>query len=115
MRLISRTGATAVDDNGKHYTAADDLGSFDFPEDVGARLHSFHAGGKPLWETQIEQQHRLIGEEAERRKDPATLLTAVEALVAAAKSTRPAEPVAPAARTAPKANPARVTAPAPAK
>jgi hypothetical protein len=104
MRLISRTGATAVDDNGEHYTAVDDAGGFDFPEDVGARLHSFHAGGKPLWETQVEQQNRLIGEEVERRKDPATLLTAVEALVAAAKSTRP-EP-----KAAPKTAPAKTAA-----
>jgi hypothetical protein len=104
MRLYSRTGATAVDDGGEHYTAADDAGGFDFPEDVGARLHSFHAAGKPLWETQVEQQARLTGEELERRKDPATLLTAVEALVAAAKSTRP-EP-----KTAPKAVPAKAAA-----
>jgi hypothetical protein len=101
MRLYSRTGATAVDDGGKHYTPADDAGGFDFPEDVGARLHSFHADGKPLWEDSIERQNRLMSEEAARRADPATLLAAVEKLVAAAKSTAP-EP-----KTAAKAAPAK--------
>jgi hypothetical protein len=102
MRLYSRTGATAVDDGGEHYTAVDDAGGFDFPEDVAHRLHGFHVGGKPLWEDQIEQQARLMDEERERRQDPATLLEAVETLVAAAKSTRP-EP-----KVTPKAAPAKV-------
>ena len=86
MRLYSRTGATAVDDGGEHYAAVDDAGGFDFPEDVGARLHAFHAGGKPLWEDSIERQARLMGEERERRADPATLLAAVEKLVAQAET-----------------------------
>jgi hypothetical protein len=91
MRLYPRAGATAaVDDAGEHFTAGDD-GGFDFPEPVGERLHSTFAAGKPLWETQTEQQNRMMGEELERRKDPATLLAAVEQLVAAAKATRPAE------------------------
>ena len=51
MRLYSRTGATAVDDGGEHYTPADDAGGFDFPPGLGDRLHSFHADGQPLWET----------------------------------------------------------------
>jgi hypothetical protein len=94
MRLYSRTGATAVNDGGKHYTPADDAGGFDFPEDVAARLHSFHAGGKPLWEDSIERQARLVGEERERRADPATLLAAVEKLVAQAEATPSGKPAA---------------------
>ena len=112
MRLYSRVGATAVDDGGKHYTAGDD-GGFDFPEDVAARQHSFHAGGKPMWEDGIERQARLVAEESARRQDPATLLAAVESLVAAAHATSP-EPAEPTPVKA-KTNPARVTAPASAK
>ena len=91
MRLFSRDGATAVDDAGVHYTPAAD-GGFDFPEDLGERMHAAHLAGKPLWEDSIERQQRLIAEEAARRADPATLLAAVEQLVAAAGATRPAEP-----------------------
>ena len=100
MRLFSRAGATAVDDGGKHYTAGDD-GGFDFPEDVAVSLHSFHAGGKPMWEDSIERQARLVAEESARRQDPATLLAAVEQLVKAAGATAPPEPVKVTAKTAP--------------
>jgi hypothetical protein len=107
MRLYSRIGATAVDDGDEHYAAADD-GGFDFPEDVGARLHSFHAAGKALWEDSIERQARMMREEAARRADPATLLAAVEQLVAAAAASSKPEPapVKPAPKTVPAKAPA---------
>jgi hypothetical protein len=90
MRLYSRTGATAVDhpEHG-HFEAADD-GGFDFPDELSDALHRYHVHGRPAWETAIERQNRLIDEELERRKDPATLLSAVEQLVAAASAVKPA-------------------------
>ena len=85
MRLYSLADATAVDDGDKHYTAGRD-GGFDFPDDLAGRLHGFAVGGRKLWETDIERQHRVVAEEIERRKDPATLLDAVQKLVTAAES-----------------------------
>jgi hypothetical protein len=85
MRLYSRTGATAVDTPEGHFDAGED-GAFDLPETVARQMHSFHVNGEPLWETDIERQHRLIAEEMERRKDPATLLDAVQQLVQAAQA-----------------------------
>lgn len=86
MRLYSRDGATAVSHGGDTYTPGDD-GGFDFPEHVARELHAFHAGKVPLWETDIERQERELAEEMGRRKDPATLLDAVNQLVAAAQAT----------------------------
>lgn len=95
MRLYSRTGATALDDPEYGHFDAGPSGGFDLPDDLSDRLHGFHVAGQPMWETDVERQHRLINEELERRKDPATLLAAVEQLVNAAKSSAspsPAEP-----------------------
>jgi len=86
VRLYSRTGATSVVHEGVAYHPAED-GGFDFPEHVGHELHGFHAGKSPLWETGPERQNRQIAEELERRKDPVTLLDAVNQLVAAAQAT----------------------------
>lgn len=94
MRLYSRIGATAVADGGEHYEAGED-GGFDFPDEVGARLHSFAAAGVPMWEDGIEQQQRILTEELERRKDPATLLDAVEQIRKAAQAVIPAPVVMP--------------------
>lgn len=118
MRLYSLMGTVALDDPEHGTFNADETGAFDFPEEVADRLHAFHFRGKPMWETEIERQQRLIGEELERRKDPATLLSAVEQLVKAASAAGsteftlappPVEPV-PAAVTEPT-----TPAPAPAK
>lgn len=91
MRLYSRTDAAVVEHGGTRYEPSED-GSFELPEELGLQLHAFHIGGKPMWETDIERQQRLISEELERRKDPATLLEAVEQLVKAAQATKEAEP-----------------------
>ena len=91
MRLFSREDATGVDDAGQSYTPAPD-GGFDFPEELADRLHGTCAAGRPLWETSVERQQRLVDEELKRRADPATLLAAVETLVKAAQATAPAEP-----------------------
>ena len=90
MRLYTRTGAAALDDPEYGHFDADDDGFFELPDDLAERLHGFCVGGQPLWETDIERQNRLIGEELERRKDPATLLDAVQQILNAAKATKPA-------------------------
>lgn len=84
MRLYSLTGASALDDPEYGRFEAEDDGGFELPDDLAERLHKFHLAGRPAWEDQIEQQARLMEEELERRKDPATLLQAVEQLVQAA-------------------------------
>ncbi|MFI5880799.1 hypothetical protein [Streptomyces sp. NPDC051554] len=91
MRLYTLTGATALDDPQYGSYTADEQGAFDFPNELSDRLHRFHFGGKPVWEDDIERQERLLNEELERRQDPATLLSAVERLEAAAKAMAPQE------------------------
>jgi hypothetical protein len=98
MRLYTRTGATALDDPEYGHFEANADGAFDLPDDVSGRLHSFHIGGKPAWETDIERQARLFAEEAERRKDPASLLDAVEQIMRAAQATQTAPEPAPTAK-----------------
>jgi hypothetical protein len=107
VRLFSPDGAAAVDDGGRHYDGAEppDGGGgtmFEFPDDVGARLHGFAVRGRPLWETDVERQHRLTAEEMARRQDPATLLAAVEQIVLAGQAAAEAKP-APTAKTPAKA------------
>ncbi|MET7746204.1 hypothetical protein [Streptomyces sp. NPDC005385] len=86
MRLYTLTGATALEDPEFGKYEADEQGGFDFPNELSSRLHSFHVGGKPAWEDDIERQRRLMTEELERRKDPATLLDAVQQIVMAAQN-----------------------------
>lgn len=82
MRLYTRTGATALDDpEFGHFEAAPD-GSFEFPDELSDRLVRFHRRGQPMWETQIDQQARMGSEDLARRRDPATLYSAVDGLVA---------------------------------
>jgi hypothetical protein len=107
VRLYSRTGAVSITDSGKTYKAGKD-GAFDLPDELAARQHAFATAGKPQWETDIERQNRLIAEEIERRKDPATLLDAVQQIVKAAQAVAPPEP-------APAPAPAKAEARTPAK
>jgi hypothetical protein len=86
MRLYTRTGATALDDPEYGHFDADEQGGFDLPDGLSDRLHAFHWRGQPMWETDIERQHRLNREDVERRKDPATLLSVVEQLMRAAQA-----------------------------
>lgn len=97
MRLYTRTGATALTDpaTGIVYEA-DAEGGFDFPDEFSDQVHRFAVRGKPMWETDIERQRRLINEELERRKDPATLLSAVEQILNAAKAASTVSAPAPA-------------------
>ena len=87
MRLFSRTGAAMFGHGGKTYEPADD-GAFEFPEDLANELVTYHVNGQPLWETDLARRQRLVAEEMERRKDPATLLSAVEQILAAAQKTQ---------------------------
>ena len=91
MRLYTRTGATALDHPDFGHFDADPQGGFDFPNELSDQLHGFAVGGRPLWETDVERQNRLIAEERERRQDPATLLGMVEQLVAAAAQKAPGQ------------------------
>lgn len=95
MLLYSRTGASSVHIGGATYEAGPD-GGFDLPDHVAAQVHTFHVGGQPLWEDHTQRQQRLVAEELERRKDPATLLDAVNQLVAAAQAQAAVPPPAPA-------------------
>lgn len=85
MRLYTRTGAVALDHPEFGHFDADDQGGFDLPDELSDRLHRFAYQGKPAWETDVERQQRLMAEELERRKDPATLLGVVEQLMRAAQ------------------------------
>jgi hypothetical protein len=114
MRLYSRMGTVALDDPEYGNFQADAAGGFDFPDEVSDRLHGFHFRGKPMWETDVERQNRLMSEELERRKDPATLLSAVEQLVKAASATAALTAQAPAAPAPAPAEPVTPAEPAPA-
>src|SRR6185437_4697079 len=79
MRLYPRTGhIPAIEDEHLGHVEAAEDGSFDLPDEHAARLHAFHVRGKPLFETDIERDERLHGEETARRRDPQTLYNAVE-------------------------------------
>lgn len=96
MRLYSRAGQTVLNDPEYGTFEVDPNGGFEFPEDLGERVHAFHIGGKPAWETDVERQRRLAQEELDRRRDPATLMDAVQQLVNAAAAVAPTAPQAPA-------------------
>lgn len=91
MRLYTRTGATALTDSetGTEYEA-DERGGFNFPEELSDRLRRFHIGKQPAWEDDIERQQRLVDEQLEQAKDPATLLAVVQQLAQYAQTAQDA-------------------------
>jgi hypothetical protein len=93
----------SVTHGGKQYTSADD-GGFDLLPDVTDLLHSSGVRGEKQWETSVERQRRQVAEEMERRKDPATLLAAVEQIMALAEAG--AKPQVPVAKAQPPVKPA---------
>lgn len=107
MRLYTTTGATQVDDPRYGSYTAGPNGAFEFPNELSGRLHGFHIGGRPSWETDAERETRIAKEELERFRDPATLLAAVRemganqgalaALLANALGIQPAADAVPAA------------------
>lgn len=112
MRLYTRTGATQVSAGGNVFTA-DENGVFEFPQDVGVEVHAFHVAGKPAWEDDAERAARLVAEQLEKVRDPATTLAELQkmtALLAGALGGQQAAPVTPIAPVAPSEPP---SAPAP--
>ena len=91
MRLYSRTGATSVHHGGQLFTPGDS-GGFDFPDDVSDVLHPFAVRGERLWETDVERQRRILGEEMDRRRDPASLYDAVAKIMQAAEAVSQPDP-----------------------
>ena len=83
MHLYSRTGASVVRHEGVTYTPDPD-GGFGFPDHVSDVLHPFAVRGERMWETDTERQRRILGEEMDRRRDPAELYAAVARIAAAA-------------------------------
>ena len=94
MRLYSKTGAASVHHGGQLYTPGPS-GGFDFPDSVSDVLHPFAVRGERLWETDIERQRRILGEEMDRRRDPASLYDAVEKIMAAAEAAGQPDPAKP--------------------
>lgn len=78
MRLYSLAGAIAHEDpDYGHFEAGDD-GSFAFPDDVSDVLVTCAIRGRKLWETEEARAERMHGLEMARRRDPASVLTAME-------------------------------------
>lgn len=103
MRLYSLVGAEGyVDPEYGSFEPGPD-GGFDFPDDLSDQLQRFHHRRQPLWETELGRQQRLVAEELERRKDPGTLLAAVEQILQAARAV--AAPPAAAEPTQPAEDP----------
>jgi hypothetical protein len=112
MRLFPVGGdVPAVDHPEFGHFEPDADGGFTFPPALYDHLHRSAVGGRGQWETDIERQTRLIGEEHVRRQSPEALYEAVRELVDTAQTAK-AQAAAP-AKTA--AAPAAKTAPAAAK
>lgn len=79
-RLFSLVNAGAVDDpEYGHFEPGPDHGGFDMPDELSDRLHSFHhRKGRQLWETEEQRAERTHGLEMARRRDPASMLAAME-------------------------------------
>jgi hypothetical protein len=102
MRLYSTHdhAVTQVDDPELGVVTPDENGGFELSHNFASTLHAF-----PGWEDDAERAARLAREEADRRRDPATLLDAVQELVEAQKSApadKPKAPRKPRAAKAPK-------------
>ncbi len=78
MRLYSLVGADShVTPDGTRYIP-DEAGGFDFPDEVSDPIEGCAVKGKRLWETEADRVERLHGMEMARRRDPASMLTAME-------------------------------------
>lgn len=81
MKLYSLDGPSVVEDPefGTFTTNPDDGDAIvGLPDALYDRLHRTHIAGKKVWENEEERDARLVHEEDVRRRDPATLLAAVE-------------------------------------
>jgi hypothetical protein len=113
MKIYSLFGTTSLvhDEHGEF--EPDEDGGFELPHEFGVELHKVHLNGQKAWETDAERSLRIAAEEDAHRKDPATLLAAVESLVAA--QTAAAEAAAEANKAPEKPSRARKGAEAPVK
>lgn len=78
MRLYSLVGADQHVDPEHGRYAPDEAGGFDFPDEISDVLEGFAVKGRKLWETEADRVGRLHGMEMARRRDPATMLAAME-------------------------------------
>lgn len=78
MRLYSLVGADQHVDPAHGRFTPDKAGGFDFPDEISDVLGGFAVKGKRLWETEETRAERLHGMEMARRRDPASMLTAME-------------------------------------
>lgn len=78
--LHTRSGATGFShpDFGDFDVAED--GTVNVPDELARQLLATRVDGVEQWETDIDHRSRLLDEERDRRKDPATLLAEVEKL-----------------------------------
>jgi hypothetical protein len=127
MRLYSLMGADShVTPDGTRYTP-DDAGGFDFPDEVSDPIERCAVKGRRMWETEGERADRMHGMEMARRRDPASMLTAMEentaltrkvtelmAMLAAAQLAQAPVPAAPAPAEVP-ADPGPAPVPVPDK
>ena len=89
--MYSLTGTTRVSHEEHGEFKADKEGGFELPPALGEQLRGTHIGGQKAWEDDGERSLRLLVEDEARRRDPATLLAAVERL-AAREAPAPAQP-----------------------
>src|ERR1700733_1331425 len=78
MRLYSLVGADQHVDPEYGSFRPDEAGGFDFPDEISDVLGGFAVKGRKLWETEADRVGRLHGMEMARRRDPATMLAAME-------------------------------------
>ena len=82
MRLYTLTDAASVgnDDYGDFEVAQD--GSVQVPEPFGQFLLAQHTNGEAQWEDDAQRNARLVAEELERRRDPASAYDLLAQIVA---------------------------------
>lgn len=78
MRLYTTTGATRIDDPDYGSFTPDANGAFDgLPDAMYAKLH-----GRPGWENDAEREMRVVAEQLEKLRDPATMLAELQKMSA---------------------------------
>jgi hypothetical protein len=80
MRIHTRHDVSSVADQEHGTFSREKDGTFLVPDALGEKLLNVHINGLPAWETDAQQYARLNSEELSRRRDPANLFDAVEAL-----------------------------------
>ena len=78
MYLYSLVGADAHKDPEYGLFTPDGSGAFPFPDEVSDVLVTCAVRGRKQWETEEARAERMHGQEMARRRDPASVLTAME-------------------------------------